>query len=176
MEHINATRAFRILGVHAVCAHWPIETLKGKILILRLRIAFISSIADLCPGINIEYKALRQEKVAWVIRAWPTTVCGPRCFSEHLGCGPKEAGAHKASTSTNPCGTFGVHDRLKPTKHRQPQIVGTLSESRNFRGPRTLTYLQMLASGVQETSGSINLGATLCPRASVVRRRDVHES
>ena len=111
-----------------------------------------------------------------MIRPWPTAVCGPRCFSEHLGCGPKAAGAHNASTSTNPCGTFGVHDRLKPTKHRQAQIVGTLSESQNLRGPRTLTYLQMLASGLQETSGSINHGATLGPRASVVRRLDVHES
>lgn len=34
----------------------------------------------------------------------------------------------------------------------------------------------MLASGVQETSGYINLGATLGPRAAVVRRRDVHQS
>ena len=140
---INATHAFRFSKVCGACAGWPIETLKGEIPTLRLRAAFISC-ADLCPDINIEYKAPEQKKVACVIRAWPTTVWGPRCSW--------------ASTSTNPCGTFEVHDLLEPTKFRQPRIVGILSEFTTVRGPPTLKYPQMLASGAQDASGYKILG------------------
>ena len=138
---MNATRAFGFSKVCGVSARWPIETLKGGIPTLRSRDAFISSNADLCPSINIEYKALRQEKVAWVIRPWPTTVWGPLCFGAHLGSNPKAADAHEASTSANPCGTFGVRDRLNPMTLRQPRIVETLSESKTVRGPRMRQYL-----------------------------------